>query len=44
MPVRMLRRKHARGVRFGPKMGQIGPKWEKSGTFSDLDEPIRTEI
>ena len=20
---------------FGPKMGQIGPKWDKSGTFSD---------
>ena len=23
------------GVRFGPKVGQIGPKWDKSGTFSD---------
>ena len=22
-------------TRFGPKMGQIGPKWDKSGTFSD---------
>ena len=22
-------------ARFGPKVGQIGPKWEKSGTFSD---------
>ena len=22
-------------TRFGPKMGQIGPKWVKSGTFSD---------
>ena len=22
-------------TRFGPKMGQIGPKWEKSGSFSD---------
>ena len=22
-------------TRFGPKVGQIGPKWEKSGAFSD---------
>ena len=22
-------------TRFGLKMGQIGPKWDKSGTFSD---------
>jgi len=22
-------------ARFGPKVGQIGPKWDKSGTFSD---------
>ena len=22
-------------VRFGPKVGQIGPKWDKSGTYSD---------
>ena len=21
--------------RFGPKVGQIGPKWDKSGKFSD---------
>ena len=29
---------HSRGyrdVRFGPKVGQIAPKWDKSGTFSD---------
>ena len=25
----------SRGVRFGLKVGQIGPKWDKSGTFSD---------
>ena len=24
-----------RVVRFGSKVGQIGPKWEKSGAFSD---------
>ena len=23
------------GVRFGPEVCQIGPKWDKSGTFSD---------
>ena len=22
-------------TKLGPKMGQIGPKWDKSGTFSD---------
>ena len=22
-------------VRFGPNVGQIGPKWDKSGTYSD---------
>ena len=22
-------------TRFGPNMGQIGPKWDKFGTFSD---------
>ena len=22
-------------TRCGPKMGQIGPKWDKAGTFSD---------
>ena len=22
-------------TRFGPKVGQIGPKWDKSGKFSD---------
>ena len=25
----------ARDGRFGSKVGQIGPKWDKSGTFSD---------
>ena len=30
---RIERRIHARGVRFGAKVGQIGPKWDKSGTF-----------
>ena len=25
----------ARGVRFGSKKGQISPKWDKSGVFSD---------
>ena len=24
-----------RDVRFGSKVAQIGPKWEKSGAFSD---------
>ena len=24
-------------TRFRPKMGQIGPKWDKSGTSSDQD-------
>ena len=24
-----------RDGRFGSKVGQIGPKWDKSGTFSD---------
>ena len=23
------------GIRFGPKVGQIGTNWDKSGTFSD---------
>ena len=23
------------GDQIGPKMGQFGPKWDKSGTFSD---------
>ena len=27
--------KCSRDGRFGSKMGQIGPKWDKSGTFSD---------
>ena len=22
-------------IRFGPKVGQIGPKWDKSGDFSN---------
>ena len=22
-------------TRFGPKVGQFGPKWDKSGAFSD---------
>ena len=22
-------------TKFGPKVGQIGPKWDKSGKFSD---------
>ena len=26
-----------RYVRFGPKVGQFGPKWEKSGTFFRSD-------
>ena len=26
---------YCRGVRFMPKMGQIGPKWKQSGTLSD---------
>ena len=26
---------HDRDVRFGHKVGQIGPKWDKSWTFSD---------
>jgi len=30
---RIERRIHVRDVRFGPKMGQIGQKWEKSWTF-----------
>ena len=25
----------SRGARFAYKVGQIGPKWEKSGAFSD---------
>ena len=28
-------RMHRRLVRFWSKVGQIGPKWDKSGTFSD---------
>ena len=31
-------------VRFGPKVGQISPKWDKSGFFLDLSEPKHTEI
>ena len=32
-------------VRFGPKVGQIDPKWGKSGTISDqIAEPKCTEI
>ena len=27
--------KQCRDGRFGFKVGQIGPKWDKSGTFSD---------
>ena len=26
---------HNRDGRFGSKVGQIGPSWDKSGTFSD---------
>ena len=26
----------SRDGRFGSKVGQIGPKWDKSGAFSDL--------
>ena len=26
---------HDRDGRFGSKEGQIGPKWDKSGAFSD---------
>ena len=26
---------HSRDGRFGSKVGQIGPKWDKSGAFSD---------
>ena len=26
---------HVELVRFGPDVGQIGPKWDNSGTFSD---------
>ena len=26
---------HAMDVHFGTKVGQIGPKWNKSETFSD---------
>ena len=26
---------HSTDTRFGPKVGQIGPKWDKSGKFSD---------
>ena len=32
---RIERRIHARDVRCGAKVGPIGPKWNKSGTFSD---------
>jgi len=39
------RRIHAKGVRFGTKVGQIGSKWDKSGTFFlDRSEPKHTEI
>ena len=41
---RIERRVHARDVRFGPKVGQMGPKWHKSGSFSVLSEPKYTEI
>ena len=36
-PCRLLNKRcyHVRGVRFRPKDGQIGPKRDKSGTFSD---------
>ena len=33
-------------VKFGLQLGQIGPKWDKSGTFKDqfwLGEPKCTE-
>ena len=33
--VRIDGRVYARGVRFGPKVFQIGPKLDKSVTFSD---------
>ena len=41
---RIERRIHARDIRFRPKVGQIGPKSEKSSTFSDLGESKCTEI
>ena len=28
-------RSTGRGARFGSKVGQISPKWDKSGIFSD---------
>ena len=39
-----IERIHARDIRIRPKVGQIGPKFDKSGTFSDLIEPKYTEI
>ena len=30
-------------ARFGPKMGQIGPKWDKFGTLSDQIFPLGTK-
>ena len=31
------------GVRVGRKLGQTGPKWDKSETFKKLGEPKYTE-
>ena len=36
MPIQIVgRREYFTVTRFGPKVGQISPKWDKSGTFSD---------
>ena len=31
--LRQTEKQHGRIVRFGPNVGQIGTKWDKSGTF-----------
>jgi len=41
---RIERRIHGRDVIIGPKVGQINPKWDKSGLVLDLSEPKHTEI
>ena len=33
-----------RDVRFGPKVGQIGTKWEKTGTSEDHFQNILSQI
>ena len=33
--VLLIKRVLIRDGRFGSKVGQIGPKWDKSGAFSD---------